>query len=367
MPRRTQPRYLLDDEVLHADDCLPLVEAARAGRVRFEALVRGGYPGTPLRGRALEGVRSLGFWNAPDRQDWGLDWHRNEGLELTFLSSGSLAFSTDGFDGTLGSGSLTVTRPWQPHRVGDPQVGPSHLFWLILDLDVRRPNQRWRWPGWINLTRRDLDRLTRILRQNETPVWPANRAVRDCWTRIGKVLTGEDAHQVSRLQVEISALFIELIALFESCEPALDRFLSSAERSVELFLERLGRDEALLQKCRSVEDMARLCDLSETRFHQLCQGLVNQSPGRYLNLLRIRHAQRLLLKDPERSITDIAMACGMSSSQYFATVFRQVSGESPRRWRQRHAGRRSAAIPKPSRQASMSHAQARQIPIQPAR
>ncbi len=33
-------------------------------------------------GRAAE-VRTVGYWNAKHDQGWGLDWHRNEGIELT--------------------------------------------------------------------------------------------------------------------------------------------------------------------------------------------------------------------------------------------------------------------------------------------
>jgi len=40
----------------------------------------------------LPKVKSLAYWDAHELQDWGLGWHRNEGIELTFLESGSLDF-----------------------------------------------------------------------------------------------------------------------------------------------------------------------------------------------------------------------------------------------------------------------------------
>lgn len=338
MPLSRQLSYLLDDEVYHADDCRPLEAAVKRGTVQLEALVRGNYPGKPMVGNALDGVRSIGYWNASSAQDWGLDWHRNEGLEITFLSSGQLPFATEGFEGLIRSGQLTITRPWQAHRVGDPHIGASHLYWFIIDLGVRRPNQTWTWPGWISLTNKDLQRLTRILRQNETPVWQANRAIRDCWIQIGRTLSAEDLqHRNSRLQIHISGMLIEVLSLLEASNPELDSFLSSAERSVELFLNRLEVDLDLVRKCRSVQHMADLCNLSETRFSQLCHALVNQPPGRYLSTVRIRHAQKIMTRSPRRNITEIALECGFESSQYFATVFRQNAGMSPRRWREVHA------------------------------
>ena len=100
----------------------------------------------------LPGVKSLGFWDADHRQDWGLDWHRNEGIELTLLESGRLPFSVDGQDLDLKPGDLTITRPWQLHRVGRPHVTACRLHFLILDVGVRRPHQRWKWPPWLVLS-----------------------------------------------------------------------------------------------------------------------------------------------------------------------------------------------------------------------
>lgn len=42
----------------------------------------------------------------------GLDWHRNERLELTILESGSLFYSVDARDCSLKPDTLTVARPW---------------------------------------------------------------------------------------------------------------------------------------------------------------------------------------------------------------------------------------------------------------
>ena len=33
----------------------------------------------------LPGLKMAGYWDADSDQDWGLPWHRNEGIELTLL------------------------------------------------------------------------------------------------------------------------------------------------------------------------------------------------------------------------------------------------------------------------------------------
>ena len=41
------------------------------------------------------GLTNVGFWNCRGAQDWGLDWHRNEGLEVVFLETGGMGFEVD--------------------------------------------------------------------------------------------------------------------------------------------------------------------------------------------------------------------------------------------------------------------------------
>jgi len=96
----------------------------------------------------LRGLKSIGFWDAEHAQDWGLDWHRHEGIQLGFLASGRISVAIDDEACCLEPDDMTITRPWQRHRLGDPNVGASRLHWLIFDVGVRRPNQPWKWPSW---------------------------------------------------------------------------------------------------------------------------------------------------------------------------------------------------------------------------
>ena len=157
-----RPKYQESGKVFLADTCTPLERAAESGKIRLHALARGQYPGQRLLRRALDGVRTVGLWDAEQEQNWGLVWHRNEGLELTFVERGSLAYSVSGCDYRLRPDDLTVARPWQPHRVGNPNVGAGRLLWLIVDVGVRRPHQAWRWPSWVVMTDEDRKQLTRF-------------------------------------------------------------------------------------------------------------------------------------------------------------------------------------------------------------
>jgi len=55
----------------------------------------------------------------------------------------------------------------------------------------------------------------------------------------------------------------------------------------------------------------------------------------YVIQRRLEHAKRLMLTT-SATLTDIAIACGMSDHSHMSRLFRQVIGEPPARWRQRN-------------------------------
>src|SRR5947207_7258239 len=102
------------------DTCKPQIRAVEQGKIKLHALTKGHYPGAKFSPHILPGLNSIGFWDGTGRQDWGLDEHRNEGVEMAFLETGKMAFTVDQNRFELGPGSLTITRPWQLHKLGDP-------------------------------------------------------------------------------------------------------------------------------------------------------------------------------------------------------------------------------------------------------
>ena len=318
-------------ELYHADTCEPLTAAVARGELRLAALGRGSYPGQPLPARDLRELCSLGMWDARTAQHWGLGWHRNEGIELTYLAAGHLDFAVEDRTFTLAPGSFTITRPWQKHRVGDPHVTASRLIWLILDVGVRRPNQAWHWPAWMLLDSALLRRLTLKLRHNEQPVWKADRRLARCFEELaahcGRPLS--PAHS-TQLKIVINELWIALAGLLTSRRMHLDESLSSTERTVRLFLDdlRSRSDEPW-----TLDTMAEQCGIGRSCLSQYCRQHTNCTPIEYLTRCRLEHACSLLQSEPARSITDIALACGFQTSQYFATVFARNFGRAPRAWR----------------------------------
>jgi len=334
--QRSVAVFRSDHHAYYADTCEPFKDAAARGEIHLAACARGAYPGHPLPAHALLEVRTVGYWDADHHQSWGLNWHYNEGIELTYLARGKLHFAVDDQEFHLKRGDLTITRPWQRHRVGDPDVSACRLYWLILDVGVRRPNQPWRWPGWLASSASDIGALTAMLSHNEQPVWEADAEVAHYFQKLGEVADGyADGSGESYLRLYIGGLIVALTEVLRRHRPVLNTALSSTQRTVELFLASLAGNCA---EEWDVDGMAAQCGLGRSRFAYYCRELTNMSPGEYLTRCRIQAGARLLSGTAGLSVTDVASRCGFGSSQYFATVFRRHIGCSPGDYRAQQAG-----------------------------
>ena len=272
----------------------------------------------------LPGLNSVGFWDGTGPQEWGLDEHRNEGVEIVFLETGNMAFTVDKRRFDLGPGSLTITRPWQLHKLGDPNIEPSRLHWLIVDVGVRRPNQEWRWPNWLVLAPEDLAELTRKLRHNETPRWKSTPQIAQAFQSISQcILNWSQPHSLSRMIVKLNLLFIGILDALSAQQIEDNPELTSRRRAVELFLKDLAENPVSSAKIWTLPEMAKQSGMGVTAFAKYARELVNVGAMEYLQQCRLEHAARQLREQPHASVTEVAFANGFNSSQYFATCFRR--------------------------------------------
>ena len=104
----------------------------------------------------------------------------------------------------------------------------------------------------------------------------------------------------------------------------------------------LGEIHAHFAELYGVEELAASLAVSKGHLSRSFTQALGVSPGRYLILVRLSHAKRLLLY-PEYPLEIVAGLCGFSGANYFCKVFKKETGETPDAWRKR-AG--AAALPR---------------------
>jgi iron complex transport system substrate-binding protein len=84
----------------------------------------------------------------------------------------------------------------------------------------------------------------------------------------------------------------------------------------------------------TLDRLAREVCLSQSRLAELFNGEVGYPVHRFLNKVRVRHAERLLTHS-DLPIGDIALECGFPNIQQFSRVFKKVNGQVPIKFRRR--------------------------------
>lgn len=124
------------------------------------------------------------------------------------------------------------------------------------------------------------------------------------------------------LPARIGARHPKLIAIVETMERHIEQPISPAE-------------------------LARRAGLSVRQLERLFRRYLNRSPKRYHLELRLNRARSLLLQT-DKSVLEVALACGFASPSHFSKCYRSFFDQTPYRERAAPgAGRRSRSAPKP--------------------
>ncbi|HJY59671.1 MAG TPA: AraC family transcriptional regulator [Streptosporangiaceae bacterium] len=94
----------------------------------------------------------------------------------------------------------------------------------------------------------------------------------------------------------------------------------------------------------TVDELAKLANMSRATFARVFQQALGRAPMTYLSDWRMTLARDLLLVQ-DTTLAEIAGRVGYSSVYSFATAFHRHHGEPPGRWRQREALGMLAAVP----------------------
>ncbi|MFD2256144.1 AraC family transcriptional regulator [Luteolibacter algae] len=319
---------------LEADNCSPLLNAIQRGGVEFFAYGRGQYPGKRLAVNQLPGLRTVGYWDAIGVQAWGLPMHRNEGIEICCLLNGETVFATDSEQWILRPGDITITRPWQRHRLGDPHIGACKLFWFIIDVESGNGRAAWEFPSWIGPDADSRRALLRIFRKNQRCyIGDKNGRLHDMLSdACGRLAAGGDlstaiiSNLINHVMVEVGVRLSGGIPDGMSDPQGFDRTIREFFRGLELSFEKAAEPW-------TVADIARVCRVGVTYLTASSRSIFNTTPSDQLNKVRLFHAARMLKANPDLRVTEIAMLTGFNTSQYFATRFRKQFRMSPREYR----------------------------------
>ena len=251
-----------------------------------------------------------------------VSWHSHEGFELVFLLDGATAYEFSGQGVVaLHGGHFLVVPPGLVHRGLHDVRAPCTICGLALK--VSRPS------GWktSTFTPSDLGLLRKALVNAGQKVHPFNTALRWLVQQLMKE-TGSYPDNPHRAEAGIALRALICAVLVEAMRqilvpPAEPReFVAAAITYLRQHLEEPVR----------MDDLVRHVGFSRARMFDMFKAQTGLTPNDYLQRLRVDKAQEQL-RQTNLSVTEIGLATGFSSAQYFSTVFARYTGVSPTAFR----------------------------------
>jgi AraC-like DNA-binding protein len=270
-----------------------------------------------LRRAGLRDVPVLGWYSYSEaRPDVPL--HRHFGcLEVHYCAGGRQVQQVDAERFALRGGELFVTFPDEPHSTGGEPSEPGTIYWFI----VRMPRGG---RPLLGLSAGETTALAEKLRRVPRRHFPAPPRTKRLFDELLQLYDRPDTLlRAARMRQTIVSLLLEVVdgAARDAARPPSARLASIVER-----IQTAPQEEYRLK------DLAREAHLSLSRLKSRFKAETGISPWQFILQSKIEAAQRRLRGGSE-PISTIALELGFNSPPYFATVFKRITGLTPREYR----------------------------------
>ena len=215
-----------------------------------------------------------------------------------------------------GSEALIVF-PNEPHVTGSNGIDPCDLYALQFNLSENE--------DFLGLNAENSRRLTealRALKHRHVAMTPVAFSLIKCAFDRFYEMTPESCCEGAAFLVSFLCTLLHLPPVDSApAEAPNDRIL----RVVDYIAENISQPMTL-------KELADYAGYSLSRFKALFREVTGQTPAQYISMHKVEQAKELL-RDPGKSITDIAYDLGWSSSNYFCAVFKKYTNISPLHYR----------------------------------
>jgi AraC-like DNA-binding protein len=238
--------------------------------------------------------------------DFLAHWHQD--FELLFVLEGVQGVSVNNTFQVLKAGELAFCRSGDVHFYDDTH-GNGRFVLAFADAGFLREQAEW------------TDRV--CLARPFLSMPEAEPAFR--------TLAEEDSNRESHYTVAMKAAMLDIVSRVlrspflkvesPSVSPALDPTKAKVQEALRLL-------EADFAEDLSHDSLAERLSISPSYFSRIFNRATGMGFREYLNHLRVERAEQMLA-EPDRTVTDIAFACGFGSLRTFHRAFREVTGRTP--------------------------------------
>ena len=240
-------------------------------------------------------------------------------FEICLLEHGTQTYVVGNTRYHLSGGDVFITRPGEVHGTGLEPENKGCLYWLELRIDEKDnsflglPPQEAR-----TLKRRFLTLTGRHFRNGSPLITTFERILSAYAGKHNPLRTADVRNLVLRLVLDIIAL-------------AEHRTAPAGSIGIRNAISHIEQNPTLSP---GITQLARIAQMSESYFKVSFKKEAGMPPGEYAMMRRIESAKQLLCTSSQ-PVTRLAMDLGFATSQHFATVFKRMTGLTPKAFRQR--------------------------------
>lgn len=246
--------------------------------------------------------------------------HIHEGrMEICYLAKGEQLFQVGSKNYEMTGGQVFVTFPNELHSTGHQPRQKSTLYWLILDVRQNTPLLNLGAPLCAQLKASLLGLKHRVFEGSAI----MEKYLEDAFMA---ELIADEKLRVLSFQASLMSYITEVLRCSEHASHKEEKFWKKAV--TEYVKENLAENIPVAQ-------LARIANLSESRFKVVFRETFGMPPAEYIVRQRIDRAAKLL-SEGKLSITEIAFELGFPSSQYFSTAFKRYRLITPSQWQTKH-------------------------------
>jgi AraC-like DNA-binding protein/mannose-6-phosphate isomerase-like protein (cupin superfamily) len=237
-----------------------------------------------------------------------LHYHENA-FEFTYLCKGRMTFITNNKTDHLSGGDIYVSYPGEAHSTGEIPISLNEMYWFQLDISAQNflfIGDAWR--TWLLGHLMNLD--SHLISTNTGEM---QRLMKDFF----RLTYHGDQNDRFHASAVLLCFLNQVVAYSQRQGKVVSKDIQTA---VDYIKENISENIPL-------DVIAELSGLSLSRFKQkFCQQL-GFTPREYINFHKIE-ASKLLLNSGV-SVTDTAVNLGFSTPNYFSSVFKRFTTQSP--------------------------------------
>lgn len=258
---------------------------------------------------AFQDLQVLGKYNYT-RAEARLPDHVHKGMiEICYYDKGSQYFKVNGKEYLVKGGDVFIHFPGEVHGSGGHPEEKGKLYWIIIRLQKSASD--------------NLVRLCKLLIQKQRRHFKTGRKIKNILEDIYTVHYSKETAFIKKIRIHLIVHSL-ILAL-------LDSIKNEKNDTDHIRLNKILNyiDENIKENI-PIALLAKEIYLSESRFKNLFKELTGLTPGDYIQRKKVEVALKKINENPDISLTDLAYEMNFSSPQYFSTVVKKYTGNSPR-------------------------------------